>query len=514
MKLKSLLGTVGISIPLALGLASCGGGPTLTGAESNTTTLGGVTLAIVGTAQAPVVSASYGAAVVGLAGATISDMSQAYVSDNLGNTRIAFYSNRDGVDEIYTSDQYGNNVLRLTNDGFSDYYPSYNKQGSKVAFASFRGNYDIWSVNADGTNQIQLTNVIGDDNYPSWSPDGTKIAFSSFRDGNGEIYVMNADGTGQTRLTNNTSYDFYPTWSPDGSKIAFVATRDGNYEIYTMAANGTGQTRLTNNAAFDGGPSWSPDGNKIAFQSYRDGNGEIYVMNTNGTIQTRITTNTFIDDTPSWSPDSKKLSFYTDRDGNAEIYTMNADGSGVQRMTNVITYDQYSSWSGFYKPKFVGSGGLLATDCAGFLGGYQGQISKSLVIFDTTTLASRSAARVTANTNSDTNSPNLIFTITTSAGLSSIKFMNITDSLIPVVPTVPAGSTGALVLFDSSTGFVSQVIPYAANRTATHSTKNAKEITFEGQFLGLINDKGINTAPNGATSITVDESTGKVIRFQ
>ena len=102
-------------------------------------------------------------------------------------------------------------------------------------------------VNADGTNVRQLTNNTYSDVFPSWSPDGTQIAFASDRDGDREIFVMNADGTNVRQLTNNTYNDWFPSWSRDGTQIASQSDRDGDSEIFVMNADGTNVRQLTNN---------------------------------------------------------------------------------------------------------------------------------------------------------------------------------------------------------------------------------------------------------------------------
>ena len=177
-----------------------------------------------------------------------------------------------------------------------------------IIFVSGRdGNNDIYKMGSNGSNIMRLTTNPGDDRYPTWSRDGSKIAFTS----SWAIYMMNADGSGQTRLTFNSPYqDQQPTWSPDGVKIAFVSRRDDNEEIYVVNADGSNQTRLTNNPAEEWEPAWSPDSSKIAFRSRRDGNSEIYAMNTDGTGQTRLTNNPASDIQPKWSPDGSNIDLF------------------------------------------------------------------------------------------------------------------------------------------------------------------------------------------------------------
>jgi TolB protein len=96
--------------------------------------------------------------------------------------------------------------------------------GGVIAFYSERdGNEEIYLMSPDGTNLRRLTRNKAEDWFPAWSPDGKWIVFSSNRDGNHEIYVMpapgpqaqvNADGSDQKRLTNNNAEDWGPVWRP------------------------------------------------------------------------------------------------------------------------------------------------------------------------------------------------------------------------------------------------------------------------------------------------------------
>ena len=205
---------------------------------------------------------------------------------------------------------YASSVFMLPVQPNHSAFGTFSGSNEQIAFYSERdGNQEIYVMNVDGSNQTKLTSVNANDSDPGWSPDRTKIAFESDRDGNSNIYVMNADGSGLTRLTDDPADDSNPRWSPDGTKISFNTNRDSteqenfqNQEIYVMnAADGSNQTRLTYNDVQDTGSSWSPDGTKIAFASEKDGNPEIYLMNAaDGSGQTRLTNTAAAEGEPDW----------------------------------------------------------------------------------------------------------------------------------------------------------------------------------------------------------------------
>ena len=153
----------------------------------------------------------------------------------------------------------GTRERNLTNSpGVLDVDPDWSPNGRRIAFVSDRdGDDEVYTMKPDGSRVRQLTANDGSaDGGPSWSPDGRKIAFDSDRDAveetpvQVEIYTMAADGGDQTRLTFDDLSDFLPSWSPDGRKIAFSSFRDAteedfNSEIYTMRADGSHLANLT-----------------------------------------------------------------------------------------------------------------------------------------------------------------------------------------------------------------------------------------------------------------------------
>jgi Tol biopolymer transport system component len=271
--------------------------------------------------------------------------------------------------EIFVMNADGSGQTRLTNNPAGDFDPVWSPDGSKILFESDRDvpaevedvTLEIYVMNADGSGQTRLTNNGVSEFDPTWSPNGSKILFESDRDGDSEVYVMNPDGTAQTNLTNNDAQEEDPEWSPDGSKIVFESNRDetDRTEIYVMNANGSGQTRLTNNTFEDyladccyQRESWSPDGSKLVFLSDRDGDFEIFVMSADGGGQTKLTSNTAGDWDPAWSPDGTRIVFESERDFNTdngtgetmELYVMNSDGTGQTRLTNNTVGDTEPEW--------------------------------------------------------------------------------------------------------------------------------------------------------------------------
>ena len=88
-------------------------------------------------------------------------------------------------------------------------YPGAN---GKIAFETNRdGNEEIYSMNPDGSELVNLTQDPAFDRDPAWSPDGTRIAFVKGSEGHANIWVMDADGGNQTNLTPARRPPTWPT---------------------------------------------------------------------------------------------------------------------------------------------------------------------------------------------------------------------------------------------------------------------------------------------------------------
>lgn len=171
--------------------------------------------------------------------------------------KIVFGSRRDNDFDIYIMDADGANVTRLTHREGYDGGPWFSPDGKQIVWRAWhpqtqeeraqwrtnmRDDYiqstplDLWVMDVDGANKKRLTDNGATNWAPSWHPDGKRIIFSSNMDDwreeikryghNFELYLINSDGSGLERITFNDGFDSFPMFSADGKKLVFGANRN------------------------------------------------------------------------------------------------------------------------------------------------------------------------------------------------------------------------------------------------------------------------------------------------
>ncbi len=226
----------------------------------------------------------------------------------------------------------------------------------KIAFASKRdGNFEIYTINEDGTDLKRLTSNKNDDLKPQWSPDGRRILYLSKKGKEFALRVMNNDGSGQVELARNCAGEYPPLWSPDSAKILFVAKSKSKNTIYTVDADGSNLIRLSEIDTEGSYPSWSSHGLKILYLEKYRRKSYIYMINPDGTGRSKITKEDGTYKASTWSPDGCKIAYLSIKKtllGTCnQIMVMNNDGSnniqladGSKKVEN-IDYNDNFSWS-------------------------------------------------------------------------------------------------------------------------------------------------------------------------
>jgi TolB protein len=190
-----------------------------------------------------------------------SNQSPAWSGDG---TKIAFSSSRSGDSQIWVADASGSNLHSITAFRGPNVSPTWNpRTNAQLAWvgAHSTGEPQIYTMDQDGTSVQRLT----DSGYaisPSWSPNGQFLAFSWNRKygpgdpGGQDIYVMDIASKRWLQVTHESGSNDFPSWAPDGRHIVFERAIGGHTEIWSMLADGTEQHQLTqtgNNFM----PNWS-----------------------------------------------------------------------------------------------------------------------------------------------------------------------------------------------------------------------------------------------------------------
>jgi hypothetical protein len=96
------------------------------------------------------------------------------------------------------------------------------------------GDREIWVLDTNG-NLANFTDDPADDYQPSWDLNGTAIAFVRRVGGNGDIFIKSfPDGAVETNVTASPEDEANPTWSNAGDQLAFEHEVDGRREIRVM----------------------------------------------------------------------------------------------------------------------------------------------------------------------------------------------------------------------------------------------------------------------------------------
>ena len=92
---------------------------------------------------------------------------------------------------IFLYDTATDSMRVIVDSPYRDFQPAFSPDGSRIAFVSNRNGIDnIYLYEFDSGKEFPITNIISGAFSPSWSPDGDQIAYSAFFDYGFDIYIL------------------------------------------------------------------------------------------------------------------------------------------------------------------------------------------------------------------------------------------------------------------------------------------------------------------------------------
>ncbi|MCU4174898.1 S41 family peptidase [Carboxylicivirga sp. N1Y90] len=266
--------------------------------------------------------------------------------------RIAFTSNRSGVDAVYTMSVKGGDVNRLTWYPASSQVRGWTPDGQRILYASTREtaptSFDrLWTVSKDGGTSKLLTQQWG--TKASYSADGKKIAvdkvrrwdweWRAYRGGqNTPLIILDLENMQEELVPNERTTDVQPVWL--GDKIYFISDRDWVSNIWAYSSETKALEQLT---AFPKTDIKYLSGYKNELVFEQDGYLHIYDINAKTTAKLTINV---VGDFPwaevQWEDVSKNVNYAALSPSGkraimaarGEIFTVPAEHGNVRNITS------------------------------------------------------------------------------------------------------------------------------------------------------------------------------------
>ena len=210
--------------------------------------------------------------------------SRAFASTPLpaGQASIAFacfVADDPASESIYRVSLDGSAVQALAPQVRAARDPAWSRSGQQLVFQGsreywlakllrFGGSEELYSVDESGAQIRRLTDNWNSELTPVWSPDGQWLAFAGVDGFAGlNVYRMRADGSNRKQVSSSVKVDPILAWSADGTQIAFTTTvADGTQRLYTVSVDDRKQQRLAADQSITA-PAWSGDGRWIGYRT-------------------------------------------------------------------------------------------------------------------------------------------------------------------------------------------------------------------------------------------------------
>lgn len=209
--------------------------------------------------------------------------------------RLAYVTYKGGAPEIWGQRRRDGAHERLypaaPESGFMVSTPVWSPDGKRLAFVQGdrRGNSDIMVLSLENGRVRRLTDGNGINTEPTWNPNGTQIAFTSDREGGPQVYLMQDDGSNLRRLTGEGLYNASPAWSPNGAMVAYVSRFEGKFDLFVYKLGEGKAYQITTGVSTSESPAWSPDERRLVFTSNRFGSSQLFSTDLSGRQVVRVT---------------------------------------------------------------------------------------------------------------------------------------------------------------------------------------------------------------------------------
>jgi Tol biopolymer transport system component len=218
--------------------------------------------------------------------------------------------------------------------------PQSSPDGKKLAFMSDRsGSLEIWTSNQDGSSLVKLTNL-GSCGSPRWSPDSRWIAFDSTITGRPAVFIVAASGGAATPLVENESENMVPSWSNDGRWIYFASNRTGEDQIWKVAVDHGQTVQVTQKGGF--AAVESSDGRTLYYAKTRVENPEIWQVPVEGGAETLVSPLLRPGIWANWAPTEKGILFLSNQGSESRLVEF--FDFATQTVQPILPLDHPSFW--------------------------------------------------------------------------------------------------------------------------------------------------------------------------
>jgi Tol biopolymer transport system component len=240
---------------------------------------------------------------------------------------------------LWTTNRDGSNRLQLTSDQRIDGFPTFSRDGTRIAFmrlptANSKPNWKEWGdvmvADADGGHPILLDAMVHSPSPMTWSADGRFLVYSRTVGDFDQVFIAATDGSSTRQVTAGPLSSWAPVLSPDGRTIAFVKG-DPVVGVYVIQIDRTGEHRITSGSmnGFDVA-EWSPDATTLLFGAGDSDQGreDLFLVGLDGKPEVRIVGNPGNDSGPTWAPDGRSIAYLNALvGGKTRVMVAGPDGS-------------------------------------------------------------------------------------------------------------------------------------------------------------------------------------------